>query len=128
MGERRGHVEKLFPTRLNPVEFSEPAEGRSALVRGAIARAASARASELAPPRAHVGGAGPTTSFHCSRRARGRTTLASPRPRPPPSQNRGGMYLQGGGSIRFAAGFVAGVLLREAAMRKGKKPPQPAML
>ena len=34
------------------------------------------------------------------------------------------MYLQGGGSIRFAAGFVAGVLLREAAMRKGKKPPR----
>ena len=34
------------------------------------------------------------------------------------------MYLQGGGSIRFAAGFVAGVLLREAAMRKAKRPPR----
>ena len=35
------------------------------------------------------------------------------------------MYLShGGGSIRFAAGFVAGVLLREAAARKGKRPPR----
>lgn len=34
------------------------------------------------------------------------------------------MYLSHGGSIRFAAGFIAGVLLREAANRKGKRPPR----
>ena len=34
------------------------------------------------------------------------------------------MYLSHGGSIRFAVGFVAGVLLREAAARKGKRPPR----
>ena len=34
------------------------------------------------------------------------------------------MYFQGGGSIRFAAGFIAGLLLRETASRKSKKPPR----
>lgn len=34
------------------------------------------------------------------------------------------MYFSHGGSIRFAVGFVAGVLLREAAARKGKRPPR----
>ena len=34
------------------------------------------------------------------------------------------VYFQGGGSIRFAVGFVAGLLLRETAQRKSKKPPR----
>jgi hypothetical protein len=34
------------------------------------------------------------------------------------------MYFSHGGSIRFAAGFVAGVLLREAAARPVKRPPK----
>ena len=34
------------------------------------------------------------------------------------------VYFQGGGSIRFAVGFVAGLLLRETAQRQIKKPPR----
>jgi len=34
------------------------------------------------------------------------------------------MYLSHGGSLRFAVGFVAGVLLREASARKGRRPPR----
>jgi len=34
------------------------------------------------------------------------------------------MYFSHGGSIRFAAGFVAGVLTWQAATRKGKRPPR----
>ena len=34
------------------------------------------------------------------------------------------VYFQGGGSIRFAAGFIAGLILRETAARRAIKPPR----
>ena len=38
------------------------------------------------------------------------------------------MYFQGGGSIRFAAGFIAGLLLRETATLKTRRPPRSVLV
>ena len=103
-----------------------------ALVRGAIARAASARASELVRPERtgrcqrsnlrffHIMSVAARAGSHDPRDDRG---VAAPHSKRAPA-----MYLQGGGSILVVRLLRRGRGLREAAMRKGKKPPRMSMV